>query len=66
MHFIFSFVQLKLLLKFDFFRRLISKHSNSIFVERDIKEIKSYILKRLLNKRVCRRDKSELMKYLIK
>ena len=37
-----------------------------MFVEGDIKEMKFYMLKRLLNKRVCRRGKNKLMKYLIK
>ena len=37
-----------------------------MFVKNDIKKLKSYILKRLLNKCVYRRNKSELMKYLIK
>ena len=62
----FSFAQLKSSLKFDFFERSILKHSKSIFVKGEIKELKSYILKRLLNKRVYRRGKGEFVKYLIK
>ena len=34
----FSLIQLKLSLKFNSFRRLILKHSKSIFVEKNIKE----------------------------
>ena len=66
MHLVFSLAQLKSSLKFDSFRRSISEHSKSMFVEGDIKELKSYVLKRLLNKRVCYRGKGESMKYLIR
>ena len=37
-----------------------------MFVEKNIKKMKFYILKKLLNKRVYRRDKNESIKYLIK
>ena len=37
-----------------------------MFIENNIKKLKLYVLKRLLNKYIYRRDKSELMKYLIK
>ena len=66
MHSIFSLAQLKSSSKSNSFRRSISEHSKSIFIKNDIKELKSYVLKKLLNKRVYRRDKNELMKYLIK
>ena len=62
----FSFTQLKSSSKFNSFRRLIFKHSKSMFVKEDIKKMKFYVLKRLLNKRIYRRGKGESMKYLIK
>ena len=62
----FSFIQLKSSSKFNSFRRLIFKYSKSMFVKEDIKKMKFYVLKRLLNKRIYRRDKGESMKYLIK
>ena len=62
----FSLAQLKSSSKSDPFRRSISEHSKSMFIEGDIKKMKSYVLKRLLNKRIYRRDKDESIKYLIK
>ena len=62
----FLFAQLKSSLKSNFFERSISEHSKLIFIKDNIKEMKSYMLKKLLNKRVCRRDKRELMKYLMR
>ena len=62
----FSLVQFESSLKLNLFRRSISNYSKSIFVENDIKEMKFYVLERLLNKHVYRRDKGESIKYLVK
>ena len=62
----FSLAQFESSLKLNPFRRLIFNYSKSIFVENNIKKMKFYVLKRLLNKRVCRRGKRKSMKYLIK
>ena len=62
----FSLAQLKSSLKLNSFRHSIFEYSKSMFVKEDIKKMKSYVLKRLLNKRVYRRNKNESIKYLIK
>ena len=64
-HLIFTMTQLKSMpsLSSDFFRRSRSTESNSVIVEDDIDKIKSYEIKRLLNKRQTARRE---MKYLVK
>lgn len=69
-HPIFSLAQLKLAPPgSDPFKRPIPEHPGSIFVEGDTNELKSYVIKRILNKRIRRAGRSgkkEIIKYLIK
>ena len=64
-HSILSITQLKSITSFSkiFFRRSRSKQSNFVFVEEDIDAVKSWKIKRLLNKRQIKRRDS---KYLIR
>ena len=64
-HLMLSITQLKSSLssRIDFFDRFKFNHFSSIFVKDDINNIKSYILKKMINKRLIVRRES---KYLIK
>ena len=64
-YFVFSVIQLKSTSSFskNFFHKSRSNHSNSIYVENDIKLIKSWKVERLINKREIKRRESE---YLIR
>ena len=65
----FSLVQLEPLLAGpDLFKRLRPEHPDLVFVEGDTAEGKSYIVERLLNKRIRRtgRGHGEIVEYLVK
>ena len=65
----FSLAQLKPLLAGpDLFKRPRPKYPDSVFIEGDIAERKSYIVERLLNKRIrrTRRSYGEIVEYLVK
>ena len=50
----------------DPFKRPVPDHPESVFVEGDTQEAKSYEVERLLNKRVRRRGKGESVEYLVR
>ena len=64
-HSVFSVVQLKpVFAEIDFFDRFKFNHFSSIFVEDDINRVKSYTLKKMINKRfIARRDPKYLIKW---
>ena len=64
-HFVVFIIQLKFYFSslFDFFDKSRSINSNFVFVENDIFQIKFYELKRLINKRIIKRDFEYLVKW---
>lgn len=66
-HSVFSIAQLKTYsFKKDSFDHSLSNHSDSVFVENNTSEYKFYVMQRLLNKRVQRREQEKFTKYLVR
>ena len=63
---VFSLAQLEPSPGPDPFQRPISDHPSSVFVEGDTDEFKSYVIERLLNKRVRPRGKGQTVEYLVR
>ena len=67
-HSVFFVTQLESIssLNSNFYKRFISDYSNSIFIEEDIETMRSYELKRFLNKRTIWKEREQSVEYLIK
>lgn len=65
-HSVFSIAQLEPAPNLDPFRRLRSTHPESVFVEGDTEEWKSYEVERIINKRTIKRGRRWFTQYIIR